>query len=68
MISRRALYKKFITFQGYHIEKKNVKYLHITRYTLEKTSVAKKFIFDLNYTYISAMEAHIIINMKFTYY
>jgi len=51
------------------LKKKNVKYLPITKYTLKKISVVeKKFISDLCYTYISAMEAHIIVNLKFTYY
>jgi len=55
-------------------EEKNgdVKYLYITRYTLKKISVVKKgkrkIISDLYYTCISAMEAHIVVNLKFTYY
>jgi len=44
--------------------------LYITRYTFGENKCSEKiyFVSYLYYTYISAVETHIIINQKFTYY
>ena len=69
---RNLLSFKDIRLNGYHIETRNerdVKYLYITRHNLDKISVVETlhvFSSGLYYTYISAIEAHVIVNKKFT--
>jgi len=69
---RNLLSFKDIRLNGYHIEtrnERNVEYLYITRHNLDKISVVEKlpaFSSGLYYTYISAIEAHVIVNQKFT--
>jgi hypothetical protein len=69
---RNLLSFKDIRLNGYHIETRNegdAEYLYITRHDLNNRSVVEKlpaFSSGLYYTYISAIEAHVIVNQKFT--
>ena len=61
-----------IRLNWYHLETRNegsIEYLCITRHELDKTCVLEKlptFSPGLYYTYISTIEAHAIVNQKFT--
>jgi hypothetical protein len=70
--NRNLLSFRDICLNGYHLETRNegsIEYLCITRYELDKTCVLGKlpaFSSSLYYTYISKIEAHTIVNQKFT--
>jgi hypothetical protein len=69
---RNLLSFRDIRLNGYHLETRNeesIEYLCITRHELDKTCVLEKlptFSSSLYYTYISTIEAHAIVNQKFT--
>ena len=69
---RNLLSFKDIRRNGYHVEttnEENIEYLYITRKISNKKCILEKLSmlsFGLYYTYISAIEAHIIVNQKFT--
>ena len=70
--NRNLLSFKDIRLNGYHIETKDdggIEYLYITQQNLDKKCVMDKlpaFSSGLYYTYISTIEAHAIVNQKFT--
>ena len=69
---RNLLSFKHIRRNGYHIEttnEDNTEYLYITDIVLGKKNILEKlpvFSFGLYYTNISTIEAHAIVNQKFT--
>jgi len=69
---RNLLSFKDIRLNQYHLETRNdesVEYLCIKKHDLDKTCVLEKlpaFSSGLYYTYISTIEANVIVNQKFT--
>ena len=70
--NRNLLSFKDIYLNGYHIETNNegdVEYLYITQIESNKKCVLEKlsaFSYGLYYTYINAIETHVIVSQKLT--